>query len=96
MDDPEINSPANVDASVTYRDNRPEYDRLAKDTVTATKRDIPVGLTMPTVADLTVAPQKPVEDDDDFWNMSDEEVDFGGSDSDMDDFEDDDDDDDDK
>lgn len=96
MDDPEINSPANVDASVTYRDNRPEYDRLAKDTVTATKKDIPVGLTMPTVADLTVAPQKPVEDDDDFWNMSDEEVDFGGSDSDMDDFEDDDEDDDDK
>ena len=45
---------------------------------------------MPTMAELAPAPVKPVEDDSDFWNMSDEEEDFGGSDSDenLEDFED--------
>jgi ubiquitin-conjugating enzyme E2 R len=95
MDDPEIKSPANVDASVMYRDKRSEYNVKASETVRKSKRDIPANLTMPTTADLTKAPPKPVEDDDDFWNMSEEEEDFGASDSDedMDDFDDDDDDD---
>lgn len=97
MDDPEINSPANVDASVLYRDRREEYENRAHDLVFRTEKDIPAGLHMPTTTDLTPVPVKPVEDDADFWNMSDEEEDFGGSDSDadMDDFEEDDDDDDD-
>lgn len=95
MDDPEINSPANVDASVLYRDTRDEYDAKARETVAKTQKDIPDGLSMPTAAELTPAPVKPVDDDDDFWNMTDEDDDFGGSDSDadMDDFEDDDEDD---
>ena len=96
MDDPEINSPANVDASVLYRDHRPEYNRLAKELVHHTQKEIPEGLSMPTTADLISVPQKPVEDDSDFWNMSDEEEDFGGSDSDeedLDDFDEDDEDD---
>ncbi|KAL7945543.1 ubiquitin-conjugating enzyme/RWD-like protein [Trichoderma barbatum] len=90
MDDPEINSAANVDASVLYRDNRAEYNILAKATVEATKKNIPDGVQMPTSEQLVSAPAKPVDDDADFWNMSDEEEDFGGSDSDenMDDFED--------
>jgi len=98
LDDPEINSPANVDASVLYRDRREEYDKRAKDVITRSQKDIPSGVVMPTTTDLTPAPQKPVDDDADFWNMTDEEEDFGGSDSDadMDDFDDDDDDEDEK
>lgn len=97
LDDPEINSPANVDASVLYRDQRDEYDRLAKGVVTRSQSDIPDGVRMPTSAELAPTPAKPLEDDADFWNMTDEEEDFGGSDSDEDmgDFEEDDDDDDD-
>lgn len=96
MDDPEINSPANVDASVLYRDNRPLYDSLAKDVVSETQKEIPEGVRMPTPAEMAPAPVKVMEDDADFWNMSDEEEDFGGSDSDEDmgDFEEDDEDDD--
>lgn len=98
MDDPEINSPANVDASVLYRDNRKAYDEKAKEIVAKSQKDIPPGVVMPTTAELAPAPQKQPEDDADFWNMTDEEEDFGGSDSDegMDDFDDDDDDEDDK
>lgn len=90
LDDPEINSPANVDASVLYRDSRAEYDALAKELVVQTQKDVPEGVVMPTSADLTPVVIKATEDeDDDFWNMSDEDEDFGGSDSDadMDDFE---------
>ncbi|KAK5993639.1 Ubiquitin-conjugating enzyme E2 R2 [Cladobotryum mycophilum] len=92
LDDPEINSPANVDASVCYRDKRDEYDTLAKGTVARTQSDIPEGSTMPTAAELAPVPIKAVDDDADFWNMSEEEEDFGGSDSDdnMDDFDEDD------
>ncbi|RFU81609.1 ubiquitin-conjugating enzyme rwd [Trichoderma arundinaceum] len=98
MDDPEINSAANVDASVLYRDRRAEYNAAAKATVAATQKHIPEGLRMPTMAELAPAPVKQIDDDADFWNMSDEEEDFGGSDSDeeMDDFEDEEEDEDDK
>ncbi|KAJ6438314.1 glutamate decarboxylase [Purpureocillium lavendulum] len=93
MDDPEINSAANVDASVLYRDNRNEYDALAKALVARTQKDVPDGVKMPTSEQLAPVPQKQVEDDADFWNLSDVEDDFGGSDSDEDmgDFDDDDD-----
>lgn len=98
LDDPEINSPANVDAGVLYRDKRKDYNNRAKEVVKKSQKDIPPGMTMPTTADLEPVPQKPVDDDADFWNMTDEEEDFGGSDSDadMDDFDDDDDDEDEK
>ncbi|OAA36277.1 Ubiquitin-conjugating enzyme/RWD-like protein [Metarhizium rileyi] len=97
MDDPEIKSPANVDASVLYRDRRHEYNSLARDVVDRSQSDIPSGVRMPTTAELAPVPVKPVEDDADFWNMTDEEEDFGGSDSDeaIGDFEEEDDDDDD-
>jgi ubiquitin-conjugating enzyme E2 R len=97
LDDPEINSPANVDASVLYRDHKTQYNMLAEDIVNKSKKDIPAGSRMPTPSELAVVPQKPIDDDADFWNMTDEEADFGGSDSDedMEDFDDDDDDDDD-
>lgn len=84
MDDPEINSPANVDASVLYRDRREEYDKRARETVERTQKDVPPGVVMPTTVELMPAPQKSIDDDENFWNMTDEEEDFGGSDSDED------------
>ncbi|KAK2595162.1 hypothetical protein QQS21_007122 [Conoideocrella luteorostrata] len=97
MDDPEINSPANVDAAVLYRDNRGLYNIMARKIVAESQTEIPDGVRMPTSTELVSAPVKPIEDDADFWNMSDGEEDFGGSDSDEDmgDFEEEDDDDDD-
>ncbi|KYK61611.1 putative ubiquitin-conjugating enzyme CDC34 [Drechmeria coniospora] len=97
LDDPEINSAANVDASVLYRDSSSEYNRRAKALVAQSLQDVPDGVTMPTPAQLAATPPPKQADDDDadFWILSDdEEEDFGGSDSDEDmgDFEDEDDD----
>lgn len=90
LDDPEINSPANVDASVLYRDHRDEYNKRAKAAVELSKKDIPAGFVVPT----TFEPEAPPKNDydDDFYAPSDEEdFDFDeGSDSDE-DMEDDDD-----
>ena len=85
LDDPEINSPANVDASVSYRDKRADYDKKARDVVEKSRREMPAGVRFPTSAELVAAPS--VEfDDDDFWNESDGDGDFGsGSESDFDD-----------
>ncbi len=94
LDDPEINSPANVDAGVLYRDTRAEYLQKAKQTVEQSRKEIPEGFEMPT--SFEPAPPPKQENDDDFWAESDEEFDFGGSDTGdddedmgMDDFEDD-------
>jgi ubiquitin-conjugating enzyme E2 R len=96
LDDPEISSPANVDASVMYRDNREAFKKKAAEDVEKSKADIPAGFVLPT--SLEEAPPAKIEDDHDFWADSDAEDDFGasnssGDDIDMDDFEDDDDDD---
>jgi ubiquitin-conjugating enzyme E2 R len=79
LDDPEINSPANVDAGVLYRDHRAEYNQKARETVELSKKDIPAGFEMPKSFDST-PPPKP-ENDDDFWAESDGDFDFGGSDT---------------
>jgi ubiquitin-conjugating enzyme E2 R len=79
LDDPEISSPANVDAGVMFRDKREAYDKRAKETVEKSKKDIPEGFQMPKSFD--VAPPPKVDNDDDFWAASDEEFDFGGSDT---------------
>lgn len=86
LDDPEINSPANVDASVMYRDRRPEYLQKARETVEASQKDIPEDFEMPTTFEAAPPPKQ--ENDDDFWAESDEEFDFGGSDTGDDDEED--------
>lgn len=83
LDDPEIQSPANVDAGVLYRDNRAEYNERAKKAVEKSKLDIPAGFVMPTSFE-PAPPPKTESVDDDFWAESDEEYDFGGSDSDED------------
>ncbi|KAK0626639.1 ubiquitin-conjugating enzyme/RWD-like protein [Immersiella caudata] len=79
LDDPEINSPANVDAGVMFRDRRDEYNGKARATVEKSKKDIPAGFEMPT--SFEAAPPPKAENDDDFWAESDEEFDFGGSDT---------------
>lgn len=79
LDDPEVSSPANVDAGVMYRNDRNQYNVRAKEAVETSKRDIPDGFIMPTTVD-TAPPAKTV-DDDAFWAESDAEDDFGGSDS---------------
>ncbi|KAI4861829.1 ubiquitin-conjugating enzyme/RWD-like protein [Hypoxylon rubiginosum] len=80
LDDPEINSPANVDASVMYRDSRAEYNKKAREIVEKSKGDIPSGFVMPTTLEPP-APPKSTEDDAAFWAASDDELDFGGSDT---------------
>lgn len=79
LDDPEINSPANVDASLLYRDKRDAYVARSRDTVERSKKDIPAGFQMP--QDFEQAPPPKVDSDDDFWAESDGELDFGGSDT---------------
>ncbi len=79
LDDPEIGSPANVDAGVIYRDDREQYNEKAKQTVEASKKDIPEGFVMPKTLDE--APPAKIVEDDDFWNESGDEEDFGASDS---------------
>ncbi|KAI5862926.1 ubiquitin-conjugating enzyme/RWD-like protein [Durotheca rogersii] len=80
LDDPEINSPANVDAGVMYRDNREAYNKKAKEIVERSKGDIPNDFVMPTTLDPP-PPPKSSDDDAAFWAGSDEEFDFGGSDT---------------
>lgn len=79
LDDPEISSPANVDAGVMYRDDRAQYNEKAKAAVEASKKDIPAGYIVPTT--LETAPPAKIDDNDDFWADSDAEDDFGASDS---------------
>ncbi|KAH6626442.1 ubiquitin-conjugating enzyme/RWD-like protein [Chaetomium sp. MPI-SDFR-AT-0129] len=80
LDDPEINSPANVDAGVMYRDRRAEYHEKAAEVVARSKKDVPEGFEMPT--SFEAAPPPKQDNDDDFWaGSSDEEFDFGGSDT---------------
>ena len=80
LDDAEISSPANVDASVMLRKQPEEYKALVKKDVEASKRDIPEGFVVPT-HESTI---KPVEKDEDreFWVDSDDDDGFGGSDTD--------------
>ena len=80
LDDAECSSPANVDAGVMLRKNPEEFRRLVKQDVEASKSDIPEGFIMPE-HDTTVH-QVEKNDDKDFWYDSDQEEDFGGSDTD--------------
>lgn len=83
LDDAEISSPANVDASVMLRDHPEEFKARVRQDVEASKKDIPTDFVMPTHESTKPAAPK---FDDDFWNDSDgEDVDF----DDFDDFDDD-------
>jgi ubiquitin-conjugating enzyme E2 R len=79
LDDPEVSSPANVDAGVMYRKDRAAYIQKAKQDVEKSKADIPSDFKMPT--SFIDAPPTKIEEEAGFWDESDAEDDFGGSDS---------------
>ncbi|KAI9672207.1 MAG: hypothetical protein M1831_002021 [Alyxoria varia] len=86
LDDAEVSSPANVDASVMFRKEPQKYkERVAKD-LEQSKADIPPGFTMPKHEDAFKS--KKQEEYIMAWEDSDEEDDFdddfGGSESDVD------------
>lgn len=72
LDDPEINSPANVDASVMYRDDKDAYKKRVLQDVEKSRNDIPEGFIMPTQESTKIVAPKVVNDDD-FWADSDAE-----------------------
>ena len=84
LDDAECSSPANVDAGVMLRKDPEKYKRMVKADVEASKADIPAGFVMPTHQSTTSRVEKP--DDTDFWYDSENDDDFGGSDTDADDM----------
>src|ERR1700761_9427938 len=71
LDDAEISSPANVDASVMFRDNKEEFTARVQKDVEASKKDIPEGFIMPTHE--STKPKVEEKIDDDFWQDSDAE-----------------------
>lgn len=85
LDDAEVSSPANVDAAVTLRKDFETYKAIVRETVEASKSDIPEDFIMPTHESSMTKPAVVEKDDPDFWAESDDddEESFGGSDSDM-------------
>jgi ubiquitin-conjugating enzyme E2 R len=79
LDDPEVSSPANVDAGVMLRTAPDAYKELVHKDLELSKQDIPAGYVMPTHETAFVTKR----DDGDFdmsWEDSDAES-FGGSES---------------
>ena len=89
LDDAEITSPANVDASKDFRDNKPRFKEMVQKDLDASKKDIPAGFQMPTHEDAFK--QKKEEEYLMSWEDSDAGEDFDGSDWEMGDDDDDDD-----
>jgi ubiquitin-conjugating enzyme E2 R len=83
LDDANIDSPANVDASVMFRDHKEQYMEMVRKDLEASKRDIPPGFVMPTAEAFNARKEEAVAFEDD-WADSDAELDFSGSDSDED------------
>jgi ubiquitin-conjugating enzyme E2 R len=82
LEDANPDSPANVDASKMYRENKNGYKDMAIKDRERSKKDIPVGFVMPT-ADAYGYKKEEVNYDVDDWNDSDAEFDFdSGSDDD--------------
>lgn len=83
LDDPEISSPANVDASVTFRRDPKRYKELVKQDLDRSKQDVPEGYVLPSHDDAF----KTKKEDEYMmnWEDSDEDLnefeEFGGSDS---------------
>ena len=83
LDDAECSSPANVDAGVMLRKDFAGYKKRVQADVEKSKADIPAGFVMPTHESTSAKPSAEVKNDDrEFWVDSDEEDDFGGSDTD--------------
>ncbi|KAJ3101983.1 hypothetical protein HDU96_009796 [Phlyctochytrium bullatum] len=76
LNDPNISSPANVDAGVMWRSDRASYAKRVKEQVELSKKDIPPDLVMPkTAEDFQIKPQVQVEEDDNFWYDDDDAMD---------------------
>lgn len=77
LEDPNISSPANVDAAVDYRKNPEQYKQRVKMEVERSKQDIPVGFVMPTSDSAYVSQTNSTEPEpakyatDNFWYDSD-------------------------
>lgn len=87
LDDAEVSSPAHVDAGVMLRKDPAGYREMVRKDLEASKKDIPAGFVMPRHEDAF----KPVKNEDEYvmsWDDSDAEVDFGGSESELEEFED--------
>jgi ubiquitin-conjugating enzyme E2 R len=84
LDDANIDSPANVDASKMYRDDPEGYKKMVQADLDASKKDIPLGFVMPTAEAFNTKKSEPADFDDTWADSEDEEFDFSGSDSDMD------------
>ncbi|GMM37272.1 SCF E2 ubiquitin-protein ligase catalytic subunit [Saccharomycopsis crataegensis] len=91
LEDPNINSPANVDAAVDWRKNRKAYNAHVKAEVERSKQDIPPDFIMPTANTAYSGTNPPHEQndtiDENFWYDSDQSYE---EDSLMEDFEEDD------
>ncbi|KIW00734.1 uncharacterized protein PV09_07718 [Verruconis gallopava] len=85
LDDAEVSSPANVDAGVMLRKDPEAYKEMVKRDLEASKADIPEGYVMPTAADAYKTVREPSFNMDDWGDSDEEELDFGGSDSDFED-----------
>jgi ubiquitin-conjugating enzyme E2 R len=86
LDDANVDSPANVDASVMFRNDRKGYEKKVAADLERSKKDIPEGFVMPTAAAYGAKKQEVVDFDDD-WGDSDAEFDFDDSDADDEDME---------
>lgn len=80
LDDAYCSSTANVDAGVMVRKDPEGFKKQVKQDVEKSKSDIPEGFVMPERDVPTHHVEK--DEDKDFWYDSDEEEDFGGSDTD--------------
>ncbi|EER31441.1 hypothetical protein CTRG_05171 [Candida tropicalis MYA-3404] len=83
LDDPNGNSPANIDASVEFRKNFPEYKRRVLAEVERSKKDIPEDFVMPDDATNAYSNNSGIKKDvveeqvdEDFWYESDEDESF--------------------
>jgi ubiquitin-conjugating enzyme E2 R len=67
LTDPNVSSPANVDAGVMYRNDREQY-KIVREQVEKSKKDIPENVTIPKSAeDFIIKNQPEQEEDESFW-----------------------------
>ncbi|KAK9318907.1 ubiquitin-conjugating enzyme/RWD-like protein [Lipomyces orientalis] len=87
LEDPNPDSPANVDAAVAFRNDREKYNNTVRRQVEKSKEDIPAGFKIPE-SEVYAAPQTEDEVDDEFWyedaetDDDSDEVDASGDDDD--------------
>lgn len=89
LEDPNIGSPANVDAAIAFKKHKDEYKKRIQNEVSRSQANLPAGFKMPVLEEIRAKPQEEeVVDDDEWWDDEDNYYD----DDDMDDDDDDDDD----